>query len=73
MRNLFLLSMNRMTDPKVRLKAVMEARNGRSNWTGVYECSACGTIFRPGSNDRGKLLEEFEAHKRDHVSAGLDR
>ena len=62
--------MNCMMDKKVRLKAVMVARNGRSIWTGVYECSACGLIFGPDSNDRGKLLKEFEAHKRDHVTTG---
>ena len=65
--------MDRMTKKKVHLKAVMEARNGRSIWTGAYECSACGIIFRPDLIDKRKLLEEFEAHKRDHVTAGLDR
>jgi hypothetical protein len=63
----------RMTNQKIRLKAVMEARNGRTIWTGVYECSACGLIFRPDSNDKGKLLEEFEAHKRGHMPTGSDR
>jgi hypothetical protein len=68
-----LMSMNRMTEKKVRLKAIMEARSGRSIWTGVYECSACGLVFRPDSNDKGKLLEEFEAHKQDHVTTDLNR
>jgi hypothetical protein len=62
-----------MTDTRVRLKAVMESRNGRTIWTGVYECSACGHVFRPDLNDKGKLLEEFEAHKQDHMTAGLVR
>jgi hypothetical protein len=55
-----------MPAEKVRLRAVMAIREGKSTWTGYYACSVCGLRFRPEATDPGKLLLDFEKHKDQH-------
>jgi hypothetical protein len=57
-----------MEKKRVRLRAVMEYRDGRTVWSGTYECSACGLRFLPDPRDQAKLLRDFNSHEEQHLS-----
>ena len=52
-----------MKTKKVCLKAVMTSREGKSVWSGEYECSLCGQRFQPDPKDPAKLTLDFSMHK----------
>jgi hypothetical protein len=57
-----------MPPQKIFLTAVMTNRDGKSVWTGVYACSACGQRFLPDPVDPVRLSREFSIHRDLHDS-----
>jgi hypothetical protein len=43
-------------------KPWLEAVKAGGQWTGYYQCSACGEIFRPNPEDPFEMADRFGPH-----------
>lgn len=51
--------MAKRTDPYLKPQ-----KDAKGKLTGDFECSACGTMFRPHPTKQSALTDEFTTHKR---------